>query len=103
MSLVAEQHDNDNDSVYDIGAYRSDKPIADKVIPPKGLWELSIRKGAHLPFAKPSNVVSTQQASGFKPSEYREIEDKLASGERHLYWNETVLKEEKMSGWGDCI
>ncbi|WP_299492702.1 hypothetical protein [uncultured Shewanella sp.] len=81
-------------------AYRSDKPIADKVIPPKGLWELSIRKGTELPFVKPSSMISTQLALGFKPSEYLEIEDKLASGERHLYWNETILKEEKMSGWG---
>ncbi|WP_299004823.1 hypothetical protein [uncultured Shewanella sp.] len=85
---------------YKMSAYRSDKPIADKVIPPKGLWELSIRKGTHLPFTKPSSMISPQLASGFKPSEYREIQDKLTSGERHLYWNETVLKEEKMSAWG---
>lgn len=98
MSASLEQVDNS--SQYEMSAYRSDKPIAEKVIPPKGLWELSIRKGTPLPFTQPSSVVSSQLATGFKPSQYRDIKDKLASGERHLYWNETILKEEKMSGWG---
>ncbi|WP_299492700.1 hypothetical protein [uncultured Shewanella sp.] len=102
MSASLEQvdyHQVDNSHHYEMSAYRSDKPIAERAVHPMGLWEGLMRQGTPLPLTQPTDKISTTAIADMTPSEYRKVDQDPENKHKGFFWTETKLSQEKLSGW----